>query len=119
MASTAEDYLSSAGNRITRRQLRSSLNNVAIVHQEFLDIPLNHPTKSTVLKMSGCSTRNRYKSIWPNEKTRVVLRRRITEAPSETTSPESRVALSYINANYIRVSGPVRSPYPTTPPPLP
>ena len=101
--SSAEDYLSSAGNRMTRRQLRASLNNVNVLHQEFLvkknsiveksqlgnvsllqDIPLNHPSKSS--QLPGCAHRNRYKSIWPNEKTRVVLRRSTSRHENEVSA---------------------------------
>lgn len=133
--SSAREYLTSAGNRMTRRQLRTCLKDVRTLHQEFLvsklyvhnvkswnmfpllpflsiltlwvclakvrskmkwknvssfssfqDIPLNHPAK---LDLPGASNKNRYKSIWPNDETRVKL--------VDNDGDE------YINANYIRV----------------
>lgn len=89
--STSEEFLLSAGNVLSRSQLRSCLKNVQSLHHEFWEIPLNHPEKSAV---TGCGTKNRYRSILPNERTRVKL-------ASDGDNPLD----AYINANYIKVTG--------------
>lgn len=75
---------------MSRSQLKNCLKNVQSLHNEFWEIPLNHPEKSAV---TGCGTKNRYESILPNERTRVKL-----------TSADENPLDAYINANYIRVS---------------
>ena len=87
--STAEEYLLSAGNVLSRKQLRSCLLDVKALHKEFVDLPLNHPEKSLI---PGSGTKNRYRSIFPNENTRVRL----------PVSNQDLLA-GYINANYVRV----------------
>jgi Protein-tyrosine phosphatase len=57
------------------------------LHQEFWEIPTNFQEKPSVF---GHSHKNRYKSILPNETTRVIIQ------PDSTTEP-------YINANFIKV----------------
>ncbi|XP_006812233.1 tyrosine-protein phosphatase non-receptor type 5-like [Saccoglossus kowalevskii] len=86
--SSSEEYLSSAGNRMTRKQLRNSLKNVRALHEEFWDIPMNHPE---AIDVPGSGTKNRYRTILPNLHTRVIL-------PEINSDPLS----TYINANYIR-----------------
>lgn len=86
----SEEFLHSAGNVLSRIQIKNCLKNVQSLHQEFWEIPLNHPEKSVV---TGCGTKNRYQSILPNEKTRVKLYEK-----------EEFSLDAYINANYIRVS---------------
>ncbi|XP_077994494.1 tyrosine-protein phosphatase non-receptor type 5-like [Glandiceps talaboti] len=86
--SSSEEYLSSAGNRMTRKQLRNSLKNVRALHEEFWDIPMNYPES---IDVPGSGTKNRYRTILPNPHTRVVL-------PEISDDPLS----TYINANYIR-----------------
>ncbi|KAF0301674.1 Receptor-type tyrosine-protein phosphatase R [Amphibalanus amphitrite] len=86
--SEAAEYLASAGNRLSRRELRQTEENVAALQAEFWDIPLNFPDKCDVV---GASTKNRYKTVLPNEHTRVTL-------PGVNEDPLS----SYINANWIR-----------------
>lgn len=88
--STSEEFLLSAGNVLSRSQLKKCLKNVQSLHHEFWEIPLNHQEKSVV---TGCGTKNRYRSILPNERTRVKL-----------TSNDDNPLDSYINANYMRVS---------------
>ncbi|KAK6634083.1 hypothetical protein RUM44_004691 [Polyplax serrata] len=83
-----EEFLLSAGNVLSRLQLKNCLKNVQSLHQEFWEIPLNHPEKSVV---TGCGTKNRYQSILPNERTRVKLNEK-----------EDQSLDAYINANYIR-----------------
>ena len=85
----SEEFLLSAGNVLTRNDIKNCLKNVQNLHQEFWEIPLNHPEKSLV---TGCGTKNRYQSILPNEKTRVKLNKK-----------EEFSLDAYINANYIRV----------------
>uniref|UniRef100_A0A914VU68 protein-tyrosine-phosphatase n=1 Tax=Plectus sambesii TaxID=2011161 RepID=A0A914VU68_9BILA len=94
---SAEEYLISAGNRMTRRQLRSCLKAPKVLHQEFLEIPFNHPNK---LDIPGCSNKNRYRSIWPNEWTRVKLASQSLAIPPLSSLADPSV--NYINANYIR-----------------
>lgn len=88
--STAEEYLLSAGNVLSRGQLRSCLRDARILHREFWDLPSNHPEKAEV---AGSGTKNRYRSILPNERSRVRL----------PVGKEDLLA-GYINANYVRVS---------------
>ncbi|KAK2153231.1 hypothetical protein LSH36_304g09034 [Paralvinella palmiformis] len=89
--STAEEYLLSAGNRMSRRQLQRCLYNVKAIYEEFWDIPMNHPDK---IVLPGSGIKNRYRTIIPNEATRVIL-------PEVDGDPLS----TYINANYIRGYG--------------
>lgn len=86
---TAEEYLLSVGNVLSRGQLRSCLKDVRALHREFWDLPLNHPEK---LEVPGSGTKNRYRTIIPNEATRVRL-------PSSNSSD---LLSGYINANYIK-----------------
>ncbi|XP_075210593.1 uncharacterized protein LOC142317943 [Lycorma delicatula] len=86
---TAEEYLLSVGNVLSRKQLRACLRDVRALHREFWDLPLNHPEK---LVVPGSGSKNRYRTIIPNEATRVCL-------------PQNSAAdclTGYINANYIR-----------------
>ncbi|GFR02223.1 receptor-type tyrosine-protein phosphatase R, partial [Trichonephila clavata] len=85
---SAEEFLQSASKRLTRRQLRSALKDVKALHTEFWEIPMNHPEK---VEIAGSGTKNRYKTILPNENTRVHLYEKSEDPLS-----------SYINANYVR-----------------
>lgn len=59
------------------------------IHQEFWDLPTNYQEKPMVF---GSQSKNRYKSILPNEHSRVIL------------NPENNSLYEpYINANYIKV----------------
>lgn len=88
--STTEEYLLSAGNVLSRGQLRLCLHDARTLHREFWDLPSNHPEKAEV---AGSGTKNRYRSILPNERSRVRL----------PVGNEDLLA-GYINANYVRVS---------------
>lgn len=68
-----------------RRKLRK-------IHQEFWDLPTNHQEKPMVF---GSQHKNRYKTILPNEHSRVILKPELGDVTR--TEP-------YINANYIKVS---------------
>lgn len=61
------------------------------LHQEFWDLPTNYQEKPLVF---GSQSKNRYKSILPNEHSRVIL---LKESPELQFEP-------YINANYIKVT---------------
>ncbi|XP_035825940.1 tyrosine-protein phosphatase non-receptor type 5 [Aplysia californica] len=87
--STALEFLMSAGNRLSRRDLRNAVKHTKILYEEFWEIPMNHTEKVSV---AGSGMKNRYKTIIPNEHSRVVL-------PDIDNDPLN----SYINANYIRV----------------
>ncbi|CAN8003625.1 unnamed protein product [Ixodes pacificus] len=89
-----------ASRRLTRAQLRCCLSNVAALHSEFWDIPMNHPERAAV---PGCGGKNRYRSILPNEHSRVLL------------GPGG----DYINANRLRGFKGARSAYIATQGPLP
>ncbi|KAG0413952.1 hypothetical protein HPB47_008905, partial [Ixodes persulcatus] len=89
-----------ASRRLTRAQLRCCLSNVAALHSEFWDIPMNHPERAAV---PGCGGKNRYRSILPNEHSRVLL------------GPRG----DYINANRLRGFKGARSAYIATQGPLP
>ncbi|XP_039279424.1 uncharacterized protein LOC111061699 [Nilaparvata lugens] len=88
---TAEEYLLSVGNVLSRKQLRACLKDVRSLHREFWDLPLNHPEKLTV---PGSGSKNRYRTIIPNEATRVQL--------PDTSSSGTDSLTGYINANYIK-----------------
>ncbi|XP_014293966.1 tyrosine-protein phosphatase non-receptor type 7 isoform X1 [Halyomorpha halys] len=86
---TTEEYLLSCSSVLTRENLRACLKDVRALHREFWDLPLNHPDK---LIVPGSSAKNRYKTVIPNEPTRVILP---VDEKSDNLS-------GYINANYIR-----------------
>ncbi|KAK7083697.1 hypothetical protein SK128_010909 [Halocaridina rubra] len=83
---TPEEFLSTAGNRMSRRQLRNCLCETRLLHAEFWEVPLNHPDKCDV---PGSGAKNRYRTVLPNEGTRVHL---------GGDDPIN----DYINANYVR-----------------
>ncbi|KAL1123131.1 hypothetical protein AAG570_002219, partial [Ranatra chinensis] len=87
---TTEEYLLSLGNVLNRQQLRSCLRDVRALHREFWDLPLNHPDKVNV---PGSWAKNRYRTVIPNENTRV----RLPSDPSSSDNPTG-----YINANYVK-----------------
>lgn len=62
------------------------------LHQEFWDLPTNYQEKPLVF---GSQAKNRYKTILPNEHSRVLLK-----------SEVGQLAEPYINANFIKVSVP-------------
>lgn len=90
------------------------------LHKEFWDLPLNHQEKPMVF---GSQTKNRYKTILPNENSRMILdkewtqERTVTERGDSSTSNRSHEMLTsnsnrhfvvteeapYINANFIKV----------------
>ncbi|XP_017867332.1 PREDICTED: uncharacterized protein LOC108616559 [Drosophila arizonae] len=103
------------------------------LHKEFWDLPLNHQEKPMVL---GSQTKNRYKTILPNEHSRVILESEATEllnlqscsllqpqtASEELMSKTTLLAneeLPYINANYIKGPDYVSKCYVATQGPLP
>lgn len=85
---TAEEFLLSAGNVLSRAQLRRAVNDPASLHKEFWEVPLNLPEK---VDICGSGVKNRYCSVLPNPQSRVVL-------PGSSDDPLA----GYINANYIR-----------------
>ncbi|XP_074659855.1 tyrosine-protein phosphatase non-receptor type 7-like [Tubulanus polymorphus] len=86
--SPSREYLLSAGNRMSRKQLRKCLKNVKALCDEFWDIPMNHPDR---VEIPGSGMKNRYKTILPNEHSRVKL-----------AEIDSDIMTTYINANFIR-----------------
>lgn len=74
------------------------------LHQEFWDLPTNYQEKPLVF---GTQVKNRYKTILPNEHSRVILD---AEFESNTVDPKEQQPISdlYINANYIKVSAQFR-----------
>nr|XP_012152431.1 PREDICTED: tyrosine-protein phosphatase non-receptor type 5-like isoform X3 [Megachile rotundata] len=85
---TAEEFLLSAGNVLSRAQLKKAISDPASLHKEFWEVPLNLPEE---LDICGSKVKNRYCSVLPNPQSRVVL-------PGSSDDPLS----GYINANYIR-----------------
>ncbi|XP_014476085.1 PREDICTED: tyrosine-protein phosphatase non-receptor type 5-like isoform X1 [Dinoponera quadriceps] len=85
---TAEEFLLSAGNVLSRAQLKRVVNDPTVLHKEFWEVPLNLPEK---VDICGSGVKNRYCSVLPNPQSRVVL-------PSSSDDPLA----GYINANYIR-----------------
>ncbi|XP_057318195.1 tyrosine-protein phosphatase non-receptor type 7-like isoform X1 [Microplitis mediator] len=84
---TSEEFLLSAGNILSRTQLRKVIRDPSALHKEFWEVPLNLPEKVDIF---GAGVKNRYSGVLPNPHSRVVLR-----------GFDNPVA-SYINANYIR-----------------
>ncbi|XP_059225348.1 uncharacterized protein LOC131993969 [Stomoxys calcitrans] len=88
------------------------------LHKEFWDLPLNHQEKPMVF---GSQTKNRYKTILPNENSRVILEKEskilmdmldncpnlegvdsaLASALTKPTFPNTE-EVPYINANYIK-----------------
>lgn len=86
------------------------------LHKEFWDLPLNHQEKPMVF---GSQTKNRYKTILPNENSRVLLEKEskqliemiqsyagieddfVSELTNQIPTSDE---VPYINANYIKVS---------------
>lgn len=68
------------------------------LHQEFWDLPTNYQEKPLVF---GSQVKNRYKTILPNEHSRVILDAEIDLSNQSKEQPTSEL---YINANYIKVS---------------
>ncbi|KZC10269.1 Receptor-type tyrosine-protein phosphatase R [Dufourea novaeangliae] len=85
---TAEEFLLSAGNVLSRSQLKKAVSDPSSLHKEFWEVPLNFPEE---LDICGSWSKNRYCSVLPNPQSRVVL-------PGSSDDPLS----SYINANFIR-----------------
>lgn len=67
------------------------------LHQEFWDLPTNYQEKPLVF---GSQVKNRYKTILPNEHSRVILEPEIDTTSQAKEQPTSEL---YINANYIKV----------------
>ncbi|KAM8713981.1 hypothetical protein ACLKA7_014182 [Drosophila subpalustris] len=111
------------------------------LHKEFWDLPLNHQEKPMVV---GSQTKNRYKTILPNEHSRVLLESEATELSnlkqqhqqsclmpppvsnedliSKTTATSTLLAnedVPYINANYIKGPDYVSKCYVASQGPLP
>ncbi|XP_063974883.1 tyrosine-protein phosphatase non-receptor type 7-like isoform X1 [Diachasmimorpha longicaudata] len=84
---TSEEFLLSAGNVLSRGQLRKAIKDPASLHKEFWEVPLNVPEKVDIF---GAGVKNRYSGVLPNPQSRVVL-----------PGVDDPVG-SYINANYIR-----------------
>lgn len=70
------------------------------LHQEFWDLPTNYQEKPLVF---GSQVKNRYKTILPNEHSRVILDAEFEPTAGEVKEQQSTSDL-YINANYIKVS---------------
>lgn len=86
---TVEEFLLSAGNVLSRAQLKKAVKDPEILHTEFWKVPMN---KMKTVEISGSGVKNRYVDILPNPRTRVIL-------PHLSDDPLA----GYINANYIRV----------------
>ncbi|EDW91220.1 uncharacterized protein LOC6530595 [Drosophila yakuba] len=92
------------------------------LHKEFWDLPLNHQEKPMVF---GSQTKNRYKTILPNENSRVLLESESSELTrllgevKRTSSVTASEDLPYINANYIKGPDYVSKCYVATQGPLP
>lgn len=71
------------------------------LHQEFWDLPTNYQEKPLVF---GSQVKNRYKTILPNEHSRVILDGEIDSPNAVNSSREQSTFELYINANYIKVS---------------
>ncbi|XP_077357117.1 tyrosine-protein phosphatase non-receptor type 5 [Festucalex cinctus] len=88
------EYLMAAGRALTPRRLRRVVQDAHALHAEFAEIPMNF-TESNQVDVPNHGSKNRYKSILPNPRSRVVLQAGSSADP----------LASYINANYIRGYG--------------
>ncbi|BFG03816.1 uncharacterized protein DMAD_02950 [Drosophila madeirensis] len=92
------------------------------LHKEFWDLPLNHQEKPMVF---GSQTKNRYKTILPNEHSRVLLETEASELLSleqqeqQEQHQQQQEDAPYINANYIKGPDYVSKCYVATQGPLP
>ncbi|XP_017061231.1 uncharacterized protein LOC108101416 [Drosophila ficusphila] len=88
------------------------------LHKEFWDLPLNHQEKPMVF---GSQTKNRYKTILPNEHSRVLLETESNELINlqEEVKRTASEDMPYINANYIKGPDYVSKCYVATQGPLP
>nr|XP_002127798.1 uncharacterized protein LOC100187461 isoform X1 [Ciona intestinalis] len=84
-------YLRQASCELTPAALHTKSCDTLQLQQEFWEIPMNHPFEKN-FNVAGHGTKNRYRSILPNEHSRVKL------PVVNDNDPLS----SYINANYIR-----------------
>ncbi|CAD7015196.1 uncharacterized protein LOC101462423 [Ceratitis capitata] len=101
------------------------------LHKEFWDLPLNHQEKPMVF---GSQAKNRYKTILPNENSRVLLEKeakQLTELAEDIRDDHATLAdhilrqlnvmdeVPYINANYIKGPDYTSKCYVATQGPLP
>ncbi|XP_017489720.1 PREDICTED: uncharacterized protein LOC108377930 [Rhagoletis zephyria] len=101
------------------------------LHKEFWDLPLNHQEKPMVF---GSQAKNRYKTILPNENSRVLLEKegkQLTELAEDIRDEHAQLAdhilrqlnisdeVPYINANYIKGPDYTSKCYVATQGPLP
>lgn len=70
------------------------------IHQEFWDLPTNYQEKPLVF---GSQIKNRYKTILPNEHSRVILENELIFDKSDSSNQPALSFEPYINANYIKV----------------
>ncbi|XP_076799993.1 uncharacterized protein LOC143445058 isoform X2 [Clavelina lepadiformis] len=84
-------YLQRASSPLTPNELHAKACDTRKLQQEFWEIPMNHPPEKH-FNVAGHGTKNRYRSILPNQHSRVQL----PSIPGEDTLS------TYINANYIR-----------------
>lgn len=72
------------------------------LHKEFWDLPANQQEKPIV---SGSNAKNRYKTVIPNDHSRVVLQPEHEEFATiaQPAAADRSTITSYINANYIKV----------------
>uniref|UniRef100_H2Z9P4 protein-tyrosine-phosphatase n=1 Tax=Ciona savignyi TaxID=51511 RepID=H2Z9P4_CIOSA len=84
-------YLQQASCELSPNSLHTKSCDTALLQQEFWEIPMNHPSEKN-FNVAGHGTKNRYKSILPNQHSRVKL----------PVISDNDPLSSYINANYIR-----------------
>lgn len=70
------------------------------IHQEFWDLPTNYQEKPLVF---GSQIKNRYKTILPNEHSRVLLQSELIFDKFDSNNQTPISFEPYINANYIKV----------------
>ncbi|XP_040265842.1 receptor-type tyrosine-protein phosphatase R [Bufo bufo] len=90
----AIEYLQTASRVLTRQQLHDVVQSSHLLHTEFMEIPMNF-MDSKEIDIPSHGTKNRYKTILPNQVSRVCLK---PKNPKDALS-------TYINANYIRGYG--------------
>ncbi|XP_077400605.1 receptor-type tyrosine-protein phosphatase R isoform X2 [Vanacampus margaritifer] len=88
------EYLMAARRTLTPQRLRDVVKDAHMLHAEFAEIPMNF-TEHNQVDVPNHGSKNRYKTILPNPRSRVVLQAGRNADP----------LASYINANYIRGYG--------------
>nr|CAB3263076.1 uncharacterized protein LOC100187461 [Phallusia mammillata] len=95
-------YLQQASSPLLPDEIQNKACDLTRLQKEFWEIPMNHPSEKH-FSIAGHGTKNRYRTILPNEHSRVVLE----SCPGDE---EDDALSTYINANYVRNCAFLKSP---------